>query len=536
MNSLQDPSDLSEKLNEVNIYRILNWDNVIYNCCRNIILAHIENFDNFYEILDRDHVDGRRNYKYILIQIAQKINLEKIISSDTIYFKKLCFNKCYYMYKFMPYFLKSIINNTNLVHRIIESFDLDGRSAREKFDSTSGLNHMLEKTLQIFLKKYIKNPTESLFEIIVKYINHLQDYTFETKHCKLLIEILMTPTKYEPALVKKIKKIKIQLNVASFYKIIKKLPDEQILVTSRKILELFTNSNDFFISKLWISESYEHRFIKTFMLRLPYEYFKKYIESYLQYDSPFENEFEVDDLIYLYEHQQFDSIKYLLDEYLCDKNKFVAHSLSKNKLTFLDFYTKSINYQLDSHTLQNFIYDTDKCNKDLDKVLEWIHTKACGYDNILTNEIIDQIFTKFSNNVCVLEWLHSFKKCHSCKCDINLPQNIITNIISLFDNKKAYNWWIEHDFAIDMNQIKIDIDEPTFGQLDLYKKHKCNFIYNVYYAYVPEKLLWCKNNDIEIVLNELYIDNTLMHWEELLKYYNIYDWLQSKKIITNTYC
>ena len=62
-------------------------------------------------------------YKYVFIQCAKKINLEKIVESNTTYFEELIINnRPYNTCIFMPYFIKSILNNMDLVNGSLNLF------------------------------------------------------------------------------------------------------------------------------------------------------------------------------------------------------------------------------------------------------------------------------------------------------------------------------------------------------------------------------------------------------------------------------
>jgi len=339
----------------------------------------------------------------------------------------------------------------------------------------------------------------------------------------------MAPTKYNANLVKEISKIKIHLNATSFSNMIKKWTDDKILVTGCEILKLFTRLDTFFIKPFLVFECDEPIFIKNFLRKLPYDYLIKYVRLYSQKGFLKKGDFDMKDLLYLYEHQKLDSIKFLLDNNLC--NDSILYFLAENKLMFLDFYTEYVKTELNAEILQNFFMYCDKYAKRLDQVLEWIHTKTCK-KNIFTDEYAEQILKHFAYNHHVLEWFDSFKKCHDCKCDIKLPPDATKIVDKLFSNKKAYNWWIQHGYDIDLHNTKRNLNFIGTRSLDLYKKHGCELVYAAYAValYCPEKILWCKNNDIPIILHGSL--NDLHYQSEFLKYYNIYDWLiQQQKLL-----
>ena len=74
----------------------------------------------------------------------------------------------------------------------------------------------------------------------------------------------MNSTKYDPNLLKEIKKIKIHVNAKSFCEIVKKWPDDKIITTGCEILNSFTDPNDFFSTLPWLITSPVYRFIKYF--------------------------------------------------------------------------------------------------------------------------------------------------------------------------------------------------------------------------------------------------------------------------------
>jgi len=416
----------------------------------------------------------------------------------------------------IKYFFKRIIYNfdfvDHLIHKFLATFE---QNTYNLFFLERISGELIECLFSTILAKYLKTHDLKLFSRLAKYKQSLNEYTFHTKYCKKIITVMMDPTLYETRLIDVLQNIKININDKVFAEIITKLPDVQ------KQCDIFKS----YVSEYHFSDS---EVIEKFILKLPFEQFKQYYKNYI---------FTPTNMIYLYEHQQIDHIRLIFYTCAHKDETLVFTCLMSTKLECLDFFVKEINFDIGNNFLDDFCGCAKTKNNAFDKSLEWIHSMTC---NKLTNagfadNIISYIIKKYSDDVNVLKWFHEFKNNHDCNCNIKLVYKFDDILLGLFSSKKAYKWWIKNDLAIESitepinpNIINLIIKiKKIIRVLDLLKHHNYNIIINS--CIYPEVLIWCKNNDMAISFTNDEITLFLQKNEEFLKYYEIYDWLESQK-------